>query len=95
MQLLLPQHGFEILRAGRSDWHLAPQHGRYADGDETCLTHLLALIAKEARLARLCSEERLQRWHEDRIQQLCARTLVLRVRNIDVLARRAPFPPFA
>ena len=86
LEMLLPQHGFEIVRSGRSDWDIVPQ--RYAEGDETCLVHLLGLMAKEARNARLGSEERLARWHEDRLRQVRARTLGLYVRNTDVLARR-------
>ena len=87
LQALLPAHGFDIVCAGASDWHIRPIGGRYLDQDEACLAVLIGLIAKEAIAADRFEVEAIARWREDRLQRLQARQLELRARNCDVLAR--------
>ncbi|MGH8664472.1 MAG: hypothetical protein ACREUX_09410, partial [Burkholderiales bacterium] len=87
LQALLPRHGFDIVCAGPSDWHIRPSGGRYPDQDEACLSVLIGLIAKEAIAADRFDAAAVARWREDRLHRLQARQLELRVRNCDVLAR--------
>jgi SAM-dependent methyltransferase len=86
LRALLPQHGFAIVREGRSDWCIVPRSGGYRDRDEACLAVLLELIGSEAAHAGL-DPHRLQRWRAERTRLMRAGRLALRVRNRDVLAR--------
>src|SRR5690606_9293640 len=87
LHALLPQHGFEIVREGPSDWNIVPQAGRYRDRGASCLASLLALVGEEAARTGRFEAHRLQRWREERTRLLRAGRLALRVRNRDVLAR--------
>jgi hypothetical protein len=87
LQALLPRYGFEIVCAGRSDWHIRPSGGRYPDRDESCLVVLVEFIAKEAMAAGRFDAQAVARWREDRLRRIEARELAMRVRNRDVLAR--------
>ena len=87
LQALLPRYGFDIVCAGRSDWHIRPIGGRYPDQDEVCLAVLTGFIAKEAIAADRFDVEAVARWREDRLRQIETRQLAMRVRNCDVLAR--------
>jgi SAM-dependent methyltransferase len=87
LQALLPRYGFDIVCAGRSDWHIRPTGGRYPDRDEACLTVLIGLIAKEAMAADRFDAGAIARWREDRLRRIETRQLEMRVRNRDVLAR--------
>jgi hypothetical protein len=84
----VPQHGFEIVCSGSSDWHIRPLGERYPDGDEICLRELIGLIAKEAIAAGRFDLTAVARWREERLLRVHARQLALRVSNCDMLARR-------
>ncbi|HRO58152.1 MAG TPA: class I SAM-dependent methyltransferase [Burkholderiaceae bacterium] len=65
---MLPDHGFEILACGSSDWNITPSHGQYRDGDALCLQALLEMIDAEARRSGQFDAGRLDDWLEDRLR---------------------------
>ncbi len=87
---LLPQHGFEILACGSSDWSITPHLGEYRGGDATCLRALLDMIGGEAQRCGRFDAERLARWREDRRHCLRQRRLGLVAHQLDLLARYDP-----
>jgi SAM-dependent methyltransferase len=89
LQALLPQHGFEVLAQGRSDWLLHPIPDAYPDSDGFCLAFLLGLIVKEGLASGRFPPQALERWHRERRQLLHGHRLAARVRHLDFLARRA------
>lgn len=87
---LLPEHGFDILAHGSSDWHIASVLGEYRDGDSVCLEALLEMIHGEGQHSGLFRQDQLDRWHEDRLRLLQQRRLGLTIRQLDLLARYLP-----
>jgi SAM-dependent methyltransferase len=84
---LLPAHGFCLVEAGPSDWHidLAGEACRASDG--ACLETVLDLIGKEGRISGQFGAIALRRWRAERRRMLRACELEMRVPNTDVLAR--------
>lgn len=84
---LLPEHGFDVVAHGSSDWNIAPFEGEYRDGDAVCLKALLEMIRGEGQRSALFDRDELDRWHEARLASMQQRRLQLNVRNSDFLAR--------
>ena len=84
---LLVLHGFSVVEAGRSDWHIDPTDGGYRDSDGACLETLLNLIWKEGCSSGQFDAAALRCWREERRRMLHACELAMRVPNTDVLAR--------
>lgn len=84
---LLPEHGFCLVSAGRSDWRIGPAGEGYRDSDAACLETLLDLIWKEGRTSGQFEAMALERWRADRRRMLHACELEMHVPNSDVLAR--------
>ena len=87
---LLPEHEFDILAHGSSDWNIAPVLNEYRDGDFVCLKALLEMIYSEGQRAGLFSQVELVRWHDDRLRLLHRRRLGLTISHLDLLARYRP-----
>jgi hypothetical protein len=87
---LLPEYGFDILVHGSSDWNIAPVLGEYRDGDSVCLKALLEMIHGEGQRSGLFCQDRLDRWHDDRLRLLQQQRLELTIRQLDLLARYHP-----
>jgi SAM-dependent methyltransferase len=87
---LLPDHGFEILACGSSDWNITPYLGRYRGGDALCLQALLDMIRAEAQRSDLFDRDQLAHWHRDRLRLLHERRLGMIVHQLDLLARYDP-----
>lgn len=87
---LLPEHGFDILACGSSDWSITPFLGQYRGRDATCLRALLDMIDAEARASGRFDPGQLGRWREDRIHCLRQRRLGLVAHQLDMLARYDP-----
>lgn len=87
---LLPDHGFEILACGPSDWNITPFLGAYRGEDALCLQALLDMIAAEGQACELFDRDRLARWREQRQRLLRERRLGLIVHQLDLLARYLP-----
>ena len=87
---LLPDHGFEILACGSSDWSITPWLGEYRAGDAICLQALLDMIGGEAQRSGLFDPGRLGRWREERQRCLRERRLGLIAHQLDLLARLSP-----
>lgn len=86
----LPEHGFDILACGSSDWSITPFFGEYRGGDAACLQALLDMIGGEAQRSGLFDAGRLERWRDDRARCLREGRLGLVAHQLDLLARYEP-----
>jgi SAM-dependent methyltransferase len=87
---LLPEHGFDILACGSSDWNITPFLGEYRGSDARCLRALLDMIGAEGQGAGLFDGEQLAHWHKDRMRLLREGRLGMIVHQLDLLARYDP-----
>lgn len=90
LHALLPEHAFDIVARGRSDWNISPFEGEYRDGDAICLKALLELICGEGQRSGLFQADQLERWREDRLGSLQQCRLGLSISHLDLLARYRP-----
>lgn len=90
LQALLPDHAFDIVASGRSDWNIGPFEGEYRDGDAICLQALLDFIGCEGQRSKLFDADRLERWRDDRLRSLQQGLLGMRISHVDLLARYCP-----
>jgi SAM-dependent methyltransferase len=90
LQALLPEHAFDIVACGRSDWNIRPFEGEYRDSDAICLKALLDFIGSEGRRSKLFEADQIDRWRDDRLRSLQQRRLGMRISHLDLLARYGP-----
>ena len=90
LQALLPEHAFDIVACGRSDWNIRPFEGEYRDSDAICLKALLEFIGGEGRRSKLFEADQIDRWRDDRLRSLQQRRLGMRISHLDLLARYGP-----
>ena len=90
LQALLPEHAFDIVACGRSDWNIRPFEGEYRDSDAICLKALLDFIGSEGRRSKLFEADQIDRWRDDRLRSLQLRRLGMRISHLDLLARYGP-----
>jgi SAM-dependent methyltransferase len=90
LQALLPDHAFDIVACGSSDWNISPFEGEYRNSDAICLKALLDFIGCEGQRSKLLEADQLDRWRDDRLRSLQQCRLGMRISHLDLLARYRP-----